>query len=77
MCGPKKHKSVCVFGRRGVAHSLPCGADDIMSAILPESEQDDLPTGFSIVGHIGALPFFPHFIFHQEKNPHTSENRQD
>ncbi len=29
--------------------------DDIMSAILPEAEQDDLPTGFTIVGHVGAF----------------------
>jgi len=28
-------------------------ADDIMSAILPEDDQDELPTGFSVVGHIG------------------------
>ena len=28
--------------------------DDIMSAILPEAEQDEFPTGFSIVGHVGA-----------------------
>lgn len=39
--------------------------DDIMSAILPEEEQDEFPTGFSIVGHVGAFlcpsvvfPFF-------------------
>ena len=29
--------------------------DEIMSAILPEDEQDELPTGFSIVGHVGKL----------------------
>ena len=34
-----------------------------MSAILPKSEQDDLPTGFSIVGHIGALPSFPQYMY--------------
>ena len=30
-----------------------------MSAILPEAEQDEFPTGFSIVGHVGAsvVPF--------------------
>ena len=28
--------------------------DDIMSAILPEDEQDEFPSGFSIVGHVGA-----------------------
>ena len=27
--------------------------DDIMHAILPEDEQSELPTGFSIVGHVG------------------------
>lgn len=37
--------------------SLP--PDDIMSALLPEAEQDEFPTGFSIVGHVGAsaVPF--------------------
>lgn len=24
-----------------------------MTAILPEAEQEDLPTGFSIAGHVG------------------------
>jgi hypothetical protein len=28
-----------------------------MSAILPEEEQNEYPTGFSIVGHVGT-PFF-------------------
>ncbi|KAI9819532.1 MAG: tRNA(m(1)G37)methyltransferase [Pycnora praestabilis] len=28
---------------------------DIMSSILPEDEQDELPTGFSIVGHVAHL----------------------
>lgn len=28
---------------------------DIMSAILPEAEQDEFPTGFSIVGHVAHL----------------------
>ena len=28
--------------------------DDIMTAILPEAEQDELPTGFSVVGHVGV-----------------------
>ena len=28
---------------------------DIMDAILPEEEQEDYPTGFSIVGHVGTL----------------------
>lgn len=26
-----------------------------MSSILPEDEQDELPSGFSIVGHIGKF----------------------
>ena len=26
---------------------------DILSAILPEDEQDEMPTGYSIVGHVG------------------------
>ena len=29
--------------------------DDIMTAILPEEDQGEVPTGFSIVGHIGQL----------------------
>ncbi|KAL9137614.1 MAG: hypothetical protein Q9175_001165 [Cornicularia normoerica] len=28
---------------------------DIMSALLPEAEQDEFPTGFSIVGHVAHL----------------------
>ncbi|KAL8717599.1 MAG: hypothetical protein Q9225_005169 [Loekoesia sp. 1 TL-2023] len=28
---------------------------DIMSAILPESEQDEIPVGFSVVGHVAHL----------------------
>ncbi|KAI4157125.1 MAG: hypothetical protein LQ342_008519 [Letrouitia transgressa] len=28
---------------------------DILSAVLPEAEQDELPTGFSVVGHIAHL----------------------
>lgn len=28
-------------------------ADEIMSAILPEDDHDEIPTGFSVVGHIG------------------------
>ena len=27
-----------------------------MTAILPEEEQDELPTGFTIVGHVGMKP---------------------
>lgn len=28
--------------------------DDIMTAILPEDEQGEVPTGFAIVGHVGG-----------------------
>lgn len=27
--------------------------EEIMSAVLPEDEQEELPTGFSCIGHIG------------------------
>ena len=27
-----------------------------MTAILPEEEQEELPTGFTIVGHVGIKP---------------------
>ena len=38
-------------------------ADDIMDAIIPEGEQDELPTGFSIVGHVGkGLQSFRHHL---------------
>ncbi|MCJ1368454.1 tRNA(m(1)G37)methyltransferase [Acarospora aff. strigata] len=37
---------------------------DIISSILPEDEQEELPTGFSVVGHIAHLnlryPYFPY-----------------
>lgn len=29
--------------------------DDIMTAIMPEEEQDDYAKGFTIVGHVGRL----------------------
>ena len=32
----------------------PC-ADDILAATLPEQFQDDLPTGFNHVGHVGKF----------------------
>ena len=37
--------------------------DDIMSAILPDEDLEELPTGFSIVGHVGkeTLRFCPQF----------------
>ncbi|KAI9838647.1 MAG: hypothetical protein M1819_004961 [Sarea resinae] len=39
---------------------------DIMSAILPEDEQDELPTGFSIVGHVA------HFNLREQYLPYKS-----
>ena len=39
-----------------------------MSAILPEAEQDEFPTGFSIVGHVGAS-VFPTFYQNSETPP--------
>ena len=39
--------------------------DEIMSAILPENEHDELPTGFSVVGHVGRLfvaSLYRHFV---------------
>jgi hypothetical protein len=29
------------------------GTAEIMKAILPEESQDEIPVGFSIVGHVG------------------------
>jgi hypothetical protein len=29
---------------------------EIMKAILPEDSQDEIPVGFSIVGHVGPYP---------------------
>jgi hypothetical protein len=28
-----------------------------MKSILPENNQDEIPVGFAIVGHVGQLPF--------------------
>ena len=33
---------------------LKCSIDDIMAAILPEAEHDEIPTSFSVVGHVGT-----------------------
>lgn len=50
MTGP----TVCMFVKtiyvvtRGLTST-----DDIMSAILPEEELEEIPTGFTIVGHVG------------------------
>jgi hypothetical protein len=30
-------------------------SDDIMSSIMPEDQQDDLPSAFSVTGHIGRM----------------------
>ncbi|KAL8940954.1 MAG: hypothetical protein Q9216_002523 [Gyalolechia sp. 2 TL-2023] len=35
---------------------------DIMSAILPESEQDEIPVGFSVVGHVAHLNLREHYL---------------
>ncbi|KAI4177926.1 MAG: hypothetical protein LQ343_000010 [Gyalolechia ehrenbergii] len=35
---------------------------DIMSAILPESEQDEIPVGFSVVGHVAHLNLRDHYL---------------
>ena len=34
---------------------------DIMAAVLPEADLEDLPTGFTIVGHVGTCTNFPPF----------------
>ena len=39
------------------APAINLSIDDIMSAILPENDQDEIPTGFSIVGHVGKTVF--------------------
>ena len=31
--------------------------DDIMSAVLPEMEDDGIPAGYNLVGHVGMLFF--------------------
>jgi tRNA (guanine37-N1)-methyltransferase len=31
--------------------------DDIMTSLLPEDAQEEIPVGFSIVGHIGMELF--------------------
>ncbi|KAL8697802.1 MAG: hypothetical protein Q9201_006919 [Fulgogasparrea decipioides] len=50
---------------------------DIMSAILPESEQDEIPVGFSVVGHVAHLNLRDQYLLYktliasvlQDKNP--------
>ena len=44
-----------------------------MSAILPEAEQDDLPTGFSIVGHVGASALY--FVQQKESQKDKIKSR--
>ena len=39
--------------------------DDIMTAILPEEDQDEVPVGFSIVGHVGT---WCNYICHKNGN---------
>lgn len=38
--------------------------EEIMSAVLPEDEQEELPTGFSCIGHIGM--YFAAFSLYYE-----------
>ena len=43
-----------MFDGRPLSLCLLRWQDDIMTAIMPDEEQNDLPTGFTIVGHVGA-----------------------
>lgn len=47
--------------------------EEIMSAVLPEDEQEELPTGFSCIGHIGM--YFAAFSLYYEDlyNPMKKE----
>ncbi len=38
---------------------LMTGKDDIISSIIPEDEQDELPSGFTSVGHVGKFSLLP------------------
>lgn len=42
-------RPLCAFNRDSSNKML----EEIMGAVLPEDEQEELPTGFSCVGHIG------------------------
>ena len=35
-------------------HKMLMAVDDIMSSILPKDKQEEIPVGFSIVGHVGT-----------------------
>lgn len=39
--------------------------EEIMSAVLPEDEQEELPTGFSCIGHIGMY-LAASSLYHEE-----------
>lgn len=36
--------------------------DDVMTSLLPEDAQDEIPVGFAIVGHVG-MHIFPSPLF--------------
>lgn len=42
-------RPLCTFNKDNSNKML----EEIMNAVLPEDEQEELPTGFSCVGHIG------------------------
>jgi tRNA (guanine37-N1)-methyltransferase len=52
-------------------------SDDIISSILPEGEQEEIPSGFSIVGHVAHLNLREQYLPHKnliaqvllDKNP--------
>lgn len=49
-------RPLCTFNKENSNKML----EEIMNAVLPEDEQEELPTGFSCVGHIGmylAVPY--------------------
>ena len=48
--------TVCLLVYRLECSVADSSGGDIMSSILPEGEQDELPSGFSITGHIGENP---------------------
>jgi len=48
---PLRYSPCCPFTDKGNANE---NADDIMTAILPEEDQDEIPVGFTQVGHIGT-----------------------
>ena len=57
-----------MFKIRGVVfeQNVSPPADEIMNAILPDAEQEDFPTGFSIVGHIGTSILFNWILYQKQ-----------